>query len=231
MAPGSPWSPTEGSGGLWGQRPGWTLHSHPQPLQRGYTAAVPPQRVERRQMASPLATCPLGRIFWSGCPAPPSPSLSSCRPSRIGGEKVILLSASAWGFITAATPLLAHLGSAQLVFMTFSRILTGLLQGRGTAASVQLSALGVLAHACLHRCVCVRASGVTGSYVCSCVLLEWHALNQSRHVNASGLSLRGLSSLAGGQFGLGKVARGRSPLPAASSHCSSLGWPVCPAMP
>lgn len=51
-------------------------------------------------------------------------------PSRIGGEKVILLSASAWGFLTAATPLLAHLGSAHLVFMTFSRILTGLLQGR-----------------------------------------------------------------------------------------------------
>ncbi|XP_036915939.1 solute carrier family 17 member 9 isoform X2 [Sturnira hondurensis] len=48
---------------------------------------------------------------------------------RIGGEKVILLSASAWGLITAATPLITHLGSAHLVFMTFSRILTGLLQG------------------------------------------------------------------------------------------------------
>uniref|UniRef100_A0ABI7WAM3 Solute carrier family 17 member 9 n=1 Tax=Felis catus TaxID=9685 RepID=A0ABI7WAM3_FELCA len=48
---------------------------------------------------------------------------------RIGGEKVILLSASAWGFITAATPLLARLSSAHLVLMTFSRILTGLLQG------------------------------------------------------------------------------------------------------
>uniref|UniRef100_A0A8B9Y5F2 Voltage-gated purine nucleotide uniporter SLC17A9 n=1 Tax=Bos mutus grunniens TaxID=30521 RepID=A0A8B9Y5F2_BOSMU len=53
----------------------------------------------------------------------------SCSPCRIGGEKVILLSASAWGFITVATPLLAHLGSAHLAFMTFSRILTGLLQG------------------------------------------------------------------------------------------------------
>ncbi|XP_031228859.1 solute carrier family 17 member 9 isoform X4 [Mastomys coucha] len=47
----------------------------------------------------------------------------------IGGEKVILLSASAWGFITVTTPLLAHLGSGHLAFMTFSRILTGLLQG------------------------------------------------------------------------------------------------------
>ncbi|XP_050999926.1 solute carrier family 17 member 9 isoform X2 [Acomys russatus] len=48
---------------------------------------------------------------------------------RIGGEKVIFLSASTWGFITVATPLLAHLGSGHLAFMTFSRILTGLLQG------------------------------------------------------------------------------------------------------
>ncbi|XP_063140311.1 voltage-gated purine nucleotide uniporter SLC17A9 isoform X7 [Rattus norvegicus] len=47
----------------------------------------------------------------------------------IGGEKVILLSASAWGFITVTTPLLAHLGSGHLAFVTFSRILTGLLQG------------------------------------------------------------------------------------------------------
>ncbi|XP_030618748.1 solute carrier family 17 member 9 [Delphinapterus leucas] len=58
-----------------------------------------------------------------------SPSLPSRPPCRIGGEKVILLSASAWGFITAATPLLSRLSSAHLAFMTFSRILTGLLQG------------------------------------------------------------------------------------------------------
>ncbi|XP_052040500.1 solute carrier family 17 member 9 isoform X2 [Apodemus sylvaticus] len=51
------------------------------------------------------------------------------RRGSIGGEKVILLSASAWGFITLATPLLSRLGSGHLAFMTFSRILTGLLQG------------------------------------------------------------------------------------------------------
>ncbi|KAM5304641.1 voltage-gated purine nucleotide uniporter SLC17A9 isoform 4-T4 [Glossophaga mutica] len=62
---------------------------------------------------------------------------------RIGGEKVILLSASAWGLITAATPLLAHLGSAHLVFMTFSRILTGLLQeGPGERARLHLQRRG-----------------------------------------------------------------------------------------
>ncbi|NXS24438.1 S17A9 protein, partial [Mystacornis crossleyi] len=49
--------------------------------------------------------------------------------SRIGGEKVLLLSASAWGFLTVLTPLLTHITSAHLVFMTSSRFLMGLLQG------------------------------------------------------------------------------------------------------
>ncbi|XP_005410058.1 PREDICTED: solute carrier family 17 member 9 isoform X3 [Chinchilla lanigera] len=47
----------------------------------------------------------------------------------MGGERVILLSASTWGLITVATPVLAHLSSTHLVSMAFSRILTGLLQG------------------------------------------------------------------------------------------------------
>ncbi|XP_073092462.1 voltage-gated purine nucleotide uniporter SLC17A9 isoform X6 [Manis javanica] len=72
--------------------------------------------------------------LWPGLPASPAARCRSPRhrppfPSRIGGEKVILLSASAWGLITAATPLLARLGSAHLVVMTSSRVLTGLLQG------------------------------------------------------------------------------------------------------
>uniref|UniRef100_A0A8C3LZP8 Solute carrier family 17 member 9 n=1 Tax=Chrysolophus pictus TaxID=9089 RepID=A0A8C3LZP8_CHRPC len=50
-------------------------------------------------------------------------------PSRIGGEKVLLLSASAWGFLTFITPLLTQITSAHLVFMTCSRFLMGLLQG------------------------------------------------------------------------------------------------------
>lgn len=76
-------------------------------------------------------------------------SPSSCRPFRVGGEKVILLSASAWGFITAATPLLTHLGGAHLLFMTFSRILTGLLQGRAPWPSA-----GVCACTRVLACVC-----------------------------------------------------------------------------
>lgn len=68
----------------------------------------------------------LSSFFWGYCL---TQVVGGHLGDRIGGEKVILLSASAWGLITAATPLLAHLSSAHLIYMTFSRILTGLLQG------------------------------------------------------------------------------------------------------
>ncbi|KAM9248932.1 voltage-gated purine nucleotide uniporter SLC17A9 [Dugong dugon] len=68
----------------------------------------------------------LSSFFWGYCL---TQVVGGHLGDRIGGEKVILLSASAWGLITAATPLLARLGSAHLAFMTCSRILLGLLQG------------------------------------------------------------------------------------------------------
>ncbi|XP_026942567.1 voltage-gated purine nucleotide uniporter SLC17A9 isoform X2 [Sagmatias obliquidens] len=68
----------------------------------------------------------LSSFFWGYCL---TQVVGGHLGDRIGGEKVILLSASAWGLITAATPLLSRLSSAHLAFMTFSRILTGLLQG------------------------------------------------------------------------------------------------------
>ncbi|XP_039720849.1 voltage-gated purine nucleotide uniporter SLC17A9 [Pteropus medius] len=85
---------------------------------------------------------------------------------RVGGEKIILLSATAWGVITTATPLLTHLGGAHLVFMTFSRILTGLLQGRAPQPRASVCACTrVLACACscrgaLSRRALVRAPRV-----------------------------------------------------------------------
>lgn len=48
---------------------------------------------------------------------------------RVGGEKVLLLSAAAWGAMTAFTPILAHFCSQPIVSMTISRFLMGLLQG------------------------------------------------------------------------------------------------------
>lgn len=50
--------------------------------------------------------------------------------NRVGGEKVMLLSATAWGAMTAFTPILAHFCSQPILSMTVSRFLMGLLQGK-----------------------------------------------------------------------------------------------------
>ncbi|CDQ94859.1 unnamed protein product [Oncorhynchus mykiss] len=50
-------------------------------------------------------------------------------PFRVGGEKVLLLSAAAWGAMTAFTPVLAHFCSQPIFSMTLARFLMGLLQG------------------------------------------------------------------------------------------------------
>ncbi|XP_063003084.1 voltage-gated purine nucleotide uniporter SLC17A9 [Elgaria multicarinata webbii] len=68
----------------------------------------------------------LSSFFWGYCL---TQILGGHLSDRIGGEKVLLLSASAWASITAITPLLVYVGSAHLVLMTFSRFLMGLLQG------------------------------------------------------------------------------------------------------
>ena len=55
---------------------------------------------------------------------------SCCASShRVGGEKVLLLSAAAWGAMTAFTPVLAHFCSQPIFSMTLARFLMGLLQG------------------------------------------------------------------------------------------------------
>ncbi|NXT29397.1 S17A9 protein, partial [Syrrhaptes paradoxus] len=68
----------------------------------------------------------LSSFFWGYCL---TQILGGHISDQIGGEKVLLLSASAWGFLTVLTPLLTHLTSAHLVFMASSRFLMGLLQG------------------------------------------------------------------------------------------------------
>uniref|UniRef100_A0A493TRW1 Voltage-gated purine nucleotide uniporter SLC17A9 n=1 Tax=Anas platyrhynchos platyrhynchos TaxID=8840 RepID=A0A493TRW1_ANAPP len=68
----------------------------------------------------------LSSFFWGYCL---TQIIGGHISDQIGGEKVLLLSASAWGFLTVITPLLTHISSAHLVFMTCSRFLMGLLQG------------------------------------------------------------------------------------------------------
>uniref|UniRef100_A0A4W3IMT8 Voltage-gated purine nucleotide uniporter SLC17A9 n=1 Tax=Callorhinchus milii TaxID=7868 RepID=A0A4W3IMT8_CALMI len=48
---------------------------------------------------------------------------------RLGGDKVLLLSAFAWGTVTILTPLLAYCSSTPIFILTLSRFFMGLLQG------------------------------------------------------------------------------------------------------
>ncbi|XP_056278522.1 solute carrier family 17 member 9b isoform X1 [Pseudoliparis swirei] len=68
----------------------------------------------------------LGSFFWGYCFTQVFGGYVS---DRIGGEKVLLLSAAAWGSMTAFTPVLAHFCSRPIVSMTLARFLMGLLQG------------------------------------------------------------------------------------------------------
>lgn len=68
----------------------------------------------------------LGSFFWGYCFTQVFGGYVS---DRVGGEKVLLLSAAAWGSMTAFTPILAHFCSQPILSMTLARFLMGLLQG------------------------------------------------------------------------------------------------------
>ncbi|XP_054464706.1 solute carrier family 17 member 9-like [Anoplopoma fimbria] len=68
----------------------------------------------------------LGGFFWGYCF---TQILGGYVSDKVGGERVLVISAASWALITAGTPLLAHLGSHTLVLMTMARFLLGLLQG------------------------------------------------------------------------------------------------------
>lgn len=68
-----------------------------------------------------------------------------CWAHRVGGEKVLLLSAAAWGSMTAFTPILAHFCSQPILSMTLSRFLMGLLQGETNSTVTPTSNM----HVCL----------------------------------------------------------------------------------
>ncbi|KAM9351027.1 voltage-gated purine nucleotide uniporter SLC17A9-like [Symphorus nematophorus] len=68
----------------------------------------------------------LGGFFWGYCF---TQILGGHASDKVGGERVLFMSAASWAFITAATPVLTHLSSHTLAFMTLARFLMGLLQG------------------------------------------------------------------------------------------------------
>ncbi|CAJ1084640.1 solute carrier family 17 member 9-like [Xyrichtys novacula] len=68
----------------------------------------------------------LGGFFWGYCF---TQILGGHASDKVGGERVLFISAASWSLTTAATPLLAKLGSHSLALMTMARFLMGLLQG------------------------------------------------------------------------------------------------------
>uniref|UniRef100_A0A4W6EE90 Solute carrier family 17 member 9 n=1 Tax=Lates calcarifer TaxID=8187 RepID=A0A4W6EE90_LATCA len=68
----------------------------------------------------------LGGFFWGYCF---TQILGGHASDKVGGERVLLVSAASWALITAGTPLLAQLGSHTLGLMMMARFLMGVLQG------------------------------------------------------------------------------------------------------
>ncbi|XP_056279134.1 solute carrier family 17 member 9-like isoform X2 [Pseudoliparis swirei] len=68
----------------------------------------------------------LGGFFWGYCF---TQILGGHVSDKVGGERVLFISAVSWAVVTAATPLVAHLGSHTVALMTTARFLMGLLQG------------------------------------------------------------------------------------------------------
>uniref|UniRef100_A0A3Q1G552 Voltage-gated purine nucleotide uniporter SLC17A9 n=1 Tax=Acanthochromis polyacanthus TaxID=80966 RepID=A0A3Q1G552_9TELE len=68
----------------------------------------------------------LGGFFWGYCF---TQILGGHVSDKVGGERVLVISAASWAVITASTPLLSYLGSHTLAVMTVARFLMGLLQG------------------------------------------------------------------------------------------------------
>ncbi|XP_033623011.1 solute carrier family 17 member 9 isoform X2 [Fukomys damarensis] len=115
----------------------------------------------------------LSSFFWGYCL---TQVVGGHLGDRIGGEKVILLSATTWGFVTVATPMLAHLSNARLVSMAFSRVLTGLLQGVYFPALTSLLSQRVPEGQRAFACSMVGAGSQFGTLVTGAVgslLLDW----------------------------------------------------------
>ncbi|XP_067904403.1 solute carrier family 17 member 9b [Heterodontus francisci] len=68
----------------------------------------------------------LGSFFWGYCI---TQIIGGYISDRLGGDKMLLLSTTAWGSVITLTPLIVHCCSTPLVLLTISRFFMGLLQG------------------------------------------------------------------------------------------------------
>ncbi|XP_023039086.1 solute carrier family 17 member 9 isoform X2 [Piliocolobus tephrosceles] len=178
----------------------------------------------------------LSSFFWGYCL---TQVVGGHLGDRIGGEKVILLSASAWGSITAVTPLLAQLSSAHLAFMTFSRILMGLLQGVYFPALTSLLSQKVRDSERAFTYSTVGAGSQFGTLLTGAVgslLLEWYGW-QSVFYFSGGLTLLWVWYVYRSRPGLGSpgprpagVQAQQSPLETALPEACCLGSRHLPAL-
>ncbi|XP_038659239.1 solute carrier family 17 member 9b isoform X1 [Scyliorhinus canicula] len=68
----------------------------------------------------------LGSFFWGYCL---TQIIGGHISDRLGGDKILLLSATSWGSVITLTPLIVHWSSTPIIPLTLSRFLMGLLQG------------------------------------------------------------------------------------------------------
>ncbi|XP_030067815.1 voltage-gated purine nucleotide uniporter SLC17A9 [Microcaecilia unicolor] len=116
----------------------------------------------------------LGSFFWGYCL---TQVIGGHLSDKVGGEKVLLLSASAWGLLTTITPFVAHMTSVPLVFLTSLRFLMGLLQGVHFPALASLFSQKVRENERAFTCCTVGSGSQFGTLVIGGVgslLLDWY---------------------------------------------------------
>ncbi|KAM4622234.1 voltage-gated purine nucleotide uniporter SLC17A9 isoform 1-T3 [Discoglossus pictus] len=116
----------------------------------------------------------LSSFFWGYCV---TQVVGGHLSDKVGGEKVILLSALTWGLITAVTPIAAHLTSVPLLLVSFLRFVMGLLQGVHFPALASLFSQRVRENERAFTCSAVGCGSQLGTLVIGGVgslLLEFY---------------------------------------------------------
>ncbi|XP_075427577.1 voltage-gated purine nucleotide uniporter SLC17A9 isoform X2 [Ascaphus truei] len=116
----------------------------------------------------------LSSFFWGYCL---TQVLGGHLSDKVGGEKVLLLSALTWGLITAVTPLAANVTAVPLLLVSLLRFLMGLLQGVHFPALASLFSQRVRENERAFTCSTVGCGSQLGTLViggAGSLLLEWY---------------------------------------------------------
>ncbi|XP_053309620.1 solute carrier family 17 member 9 [Spea bombifrons] len=116
----------------------------------------------------------LSSFFWGYCL---TQVIGGHVSDKVGGEKVLLVSAVTWGIITTVTPLAAHVTSTPLILVSMLRFLMGLLQGVHFPALASLFSQRVRESERAFTCSTVGCGSQFGTLViggAGSLLLEWY---------------------------------------------------------